>query len=32
MIDHPADAVIKTVQARVLDNQGAVRATQTVKF
>jgi hypothetical protein len=32
MIDHPADAVIKTVQARVIDNQGAVRATQTVKL
>jgi hypothetical protein len=32
MIDHPADAVIKTVQARVLDNLGAVRATQTVKL
>ena len=31
MIDHPADAVIKTVQARVTDNQGAVRAMQTVQ-
>jgi len=32
MLDHPADAVIKTVQARVIDSQGAVRASQTVKF
>lgn len=32
MIDHPADAVIKTVQARIIDSQGALRATQTVKF
>lgn len=32
LIDHPADAVIKAVQARVLDSQGAVRATQTVKL
>jgi len=32
MIDHPVDAVIKTVQARIIDSQGAVRATQTVKF
>jgi len=32
MIDHPATAVIKTVQARVTDNQGAVRATQTVQL
>jgi hypothetical protein len=31
LIDHPAEAVIKTVQARVIDSQGAVRATQTVK-
>ena len=32
MIDHPASAVIKTVQARVLDAQGTTRATQTVKL
>ena len=32
MIDLPADAVIKTVQARIIDSQGAVRATQTVKL
>lgn len=32
MIDLPPDAVIKTVQARVIDGQGAVRATQTVKL
>jgi hypothetical protein len=28
----PVEAVIKTVQARVTDNQGAVRATQTLKL
>ncbi len=28
----PAEAVIKTVQARVTDHQGAVRATQTLKL
>lgn len=32
MIGHPAEAVIKTVQARVIDSQGGVRATQSVKF
>jgi hypothetical protein len=32
MIDHPPEVVIKTVQARVMDNEGAVRATQTVKL
>jgi hypothetical protein len=32
MIDHPAAAVIKTVQARVFDQQGAARATQSVKL
>jgi len=31
-VDLPTDVVIKTVQARVLDSQGAVRATQTVKL
>jgi hypothetical protein len=31
-LDHPAGAVVKTVQVRVLDNQGGVRATQTVKL
>ncbi len=31
-IEHPAEAVIKTVQARVVDNKGAVRATQTFKL
>ncbi len=30
-LDHPAAAVIKTVQARVIDGQGATRATQSVK-
>lgn len=32
MVDHPVGAVIKTVQARVLDAQGALRAMQTVKL
>jgi hypothetical protein len=32
MIDHPASAVIKTVQARVFDAQGATRVTQTLKL
>jgi hypothetical protein len=31
-IDHPAGAVVKTVQVRVLDLKGGVRATQTVKL
>lgn len=31
LIDHPVDAVIKTVQARIIDSQGALRATQTVR-
>jgi hypothetical protein len=32
MIDHPAAAVIKTVQARVFDAQGTTRATQSAKL
>lgn len=32
LIDHPAQAVLKTVQARVTDQQGALRATQTLKL
>jgi hypothetical protein len=32
MIDHPPAAVIKAVQARVFDNQGATRATQATKL
>ncbi len=32
MIDHPAAAVIKTVQLRVTDAQGATRAAQTLKL
>jgi len=32
MIDHPAEAVIKTVQVRVLDAQGTVRATQVARL
>jgi hypothetical protein len=31
-LDHPAAAVVKSVQVRVLDNQGSVRASQTVKL
>ena len=32
MVEHPAGAVIKSVQARVIDAKGAVRATQTLKL
>ena len=32
MIDHPAEAVIKSVQVRVMDAQGATKATQTVRL
>lgn len=32
MIDHPPEAVIKTVQVRVMDQKGALRATQTVRL
>jgi hypothetical protein len=31
-LDHPVAAVVKTVQVRVLDNKGGVRASQTVKL
>jgi len=31
-IDHPREAVVKTVQVRVIDVHGGVRATQTVKL
>jgi hypothetical protein len=31
-LDHPPAAVIKTVQVRVIDSQGAVRTTQSVKL
>jgi hypothetical protein len=31
-LDHPAGAVVKTVQVRVIDSQGGVRVTQTVKL
>jgi hypothetical protein len=31
-MEHPVEAVLKTVQARVLDNKGVVRAAQTVKL
>jgi hypothetical protein len=32
VIDHPVDAVVKTVQVRVLDGSGSVRATQAIKL
>ena len=32
MIDHPPAAVIKAVQARLFDDQGTTRATQSVKL
>jgi hypothetical protein len=32
VIDHPDGAVVKTVQVRVIDSSGAVRATHTVKL
>jgi hypothetical protein len=31
-VDYPQDAVVKTVQLKVTDNQGGVKATQTVKL
>jgi hypothetical protein len=31
-LDHPPAAVVKTVQVRVIDSKGGVRATQTVKL
>jgi hypothetical protein len=31
-VEYPLDAVIKTVQARVVDKQGALRATQSLKL
>lgn len=32
LLEHPEGAVIKSVQARVIDAQGAIRATQAVKL
>ena len=32
MLDHPGTAVVKSVQVRVLDGSGSVRASQTVKL
>jgi len=32
MLDHPGTAVVKSVQVRVLDGNGGVRASQTVKL
>ena len=31
IVDHPRDAVVKTVQVKVMDASGAVRATQSAK-
>ena len=31
-VDHPAQAVVKTVQVRLIDNNGAVRATQAARM
>jgi hypothetical protein len=32
LVNYPQEAVVKTVQVKVTDNQGGVRATQTVKL
>jgi hypothetical protein len=32
LVDHPPQAVVKTVQVRVTDNNGGVRVTQTVRL
>jgi hypothetical protein len=32
MVNYPEEAVVKTVQVKVTDNQGGVKATQTVKL
>ena len=32
MIDHPPEAVVKTIQVRVMDKGGGVKATQTAKL
>jgi hypothetical protein len=32
LIDHPPDAVIKSLQVRVMDASGATRVTQTVRL
>jgi hypothetical protein len=31
MLEHPADAVVKSIQIKVMDSGGGVKATQTVK-
>ncbi|MFL6662262.1 MAG: DUF6776 family protein [Rhizobacter sp.] len=31
MVDHPREAIVKTVQVKVLDTSGGVKATQTAK-
>jgi hypothetical protein len=32
LVDHPPGAVIKSLEVRVLDDQGATRATQAVRL
>lgn len=32
LLDHPAEAVVESIQVRVIDDNGGVRATQTVKL
>ncbi len=32
MLEYPEGAVVKTVQVKVMDSHGGVRATQTVKL
>ena len=32
MIDHPPQAVVKTIQVRVMDTSGGVKATQSAKL
>jgi hypothetical protein len=32
LVDHPAPAVVKSVQVRVLDSNGGLRASQTLKL
>jgi hypothetical protein len=31
-IDHPVEAVVKTLQVKLIDARGAVRATRTVRL
>jgi hypothetical protein len=32
MLDHPDTAVVESLQVRVLDSSGGVRASQTIKL